>query len=108
MILVALDTRGLPAADLQEGFEELACSPKFFIDHIVRNPKTKRMNRPLAEICGLTKSLLLTLDPTTGYARFNVQGAAYVMYDDGNYPLLKEQVWGLCELANEAIDVLLL
>jgi hypothetical protein len=59
MFLVALDTRGLPAADLQEGFEELACSPKFFIDHIVRNPKTKRVNCPLAEICGLTKQTLL-------------------------------------------------
>jgi hypothetical protein len=151
MFLVALDTRGLPAGDLQEGFDELACSHEFFINHIVRNPNTKIATCPLAEICGLTKHLwvyfqeytpgghgsllgddkaitdqdvrdarseyfplgqqnnpaatLLTLDPTDGYARFNVQGVAYVLYDDGNYPISKEQVWGLCELAKEAKDV---
>lgn len=153
MYLVAIDTRGLPATDLQEGFEELACSRDYFIEHIVRDPHTKRVNCPLAEVCGLGRGFymyfqeyipghgawlppndddeaitddqdlqnawneyfplgqnnpaatLLTFDPTNGCARFNVQGIAHVLYDEGNYPLSKEQVWGLCELANEAKDM---
>jgi hypothetical protein len=150
--IVSVDTRGLPATDLQEGFEELECSRKVFVDTIVRNPKTRCVTCPIAEVCGLTKHLklyfheympgkgisideneesildyedvlqdawseyfplgennpgatLLTLDPTTGFASYNVQGLAFCVYDDGHYPLSKEQVWGLAELANEAKDV---
>lgn len=48
---------------------------------------------------------LLTFDPWTGFAKYNIQGMAYAVYDDGRYPLSKEQVWGIQELANEAKDV---
>ena len=148
MFLVALDTRGLPASDLQEGFEELTCCREYFQEHVVDNPKTVRVHCLLADLCGLKRDLtiyfqeyvpghcalgnkmvneyqdiqdawneffplgennpaatLLTFDPTTGYAQYNVKGIAYVVYDGGRYPLSKEQVWGLCEMANEAKDV---
>lgn len=48
---------------------------------------------------------LLTFDPETGFAKYHVYGIAYAVYDDGHYPLSKEQVWGLQELANEVKDI---
>jgi hypothetical protein len=48
---------------------------------------------------------LLTMDLATGYPRYNVQGVAYVVYDDGRYPLSREQVWGIQEMANQAKDI---
>jgi hypothetical protein len=141
--LVAIDTRGLPASDLQEGFEELKCSRDYFITHILHSFKTRCVTCSLAESCGLSKHVkiyfqqylagegsarsdpdkelawseyfpleqnnpgatLLTMDHSTGFARYNVQGIAYVLYDEGRYPVSKEQVWGLCEMANEAKDI---
>ena len=51
---------------------------------------------------------LLTLDPNTGFPKYNVQGIAFALYKNGEYPLSKEEVWEVVELAKEAMDVLLL
>jgi len=147
--LVAIDTRGLPATDLQEGFTEIECRREYFVSKIVQHRNAKCIVCPLAEVCGLNEHLrlyffeyvpghgtlgerkglqddsqlqqawseffpignnnaaatLLTIDPGSGYARYNIQGIAYAFYGDGSYPLSREQVWGLTELANEAKDV---
>jgi hypothetical protein len=121
---VAIDTRGLPATDLQKGFMELACPSYCFSSYVVNDPYTKCIVCPLAETCGLSKHLkvyfreyylgegrrpledeeidkelafsecfavgsnnpaasLLTMDHSSGCVRYNIQGVAYVVYDDG-------------------------
>jgi hypothetical protein len=48
---------------------------------------------------------LLTVDPENGLAKYIVKGKAYVVQDDGTYPLSKGQVWGLQEFVNCANDI---
>jgi hypothetical protein len=47
----------------------------------------------------------LTIDPEHGLAKYIVKGKAYVVQDDGAYPLSKGQVWGLQEFVNCAEDI---
>lgn len=46
----------------------------------------------------------LTIDPENGLAEYIVVGKAYVVCDDGRYPLSKGQLWGLQEMVNCAED----
>jgi hypothetical protein len=48
---------------------------------------------------------VLTIDPEHGLAKYIVKGNAYVVQDDGAYPLSKGQVWGLQEMVNCAEDI---
>ena len=48
---------------------------------------------------------LLTINPNTGFPKYNIQGIAYALYKNGEYPLSKEQVWGVQELACEVRDM---
>ena len=47
----------------------------------------------------------LNIDMTTGLAEWNVCGKAYIVRDDGDYPLSEGQVWGLQEMVHCAMDV---
>ena len=48
---------------------------------------------------------LLNVDIDTGYADWIVCGKAYVVCDDGKYPLSKSQLWGLVEMVNCLMDI---
>ena len=48
---------------------------------------------------------LLTFDPNNGDVTAKVLGKAYVLVNNGDYPLSNHQVWGIQELINEAKDV---
>ena len=48
---------------------------------------------------------LLNIELMTGLAEWMVCGKAYIVRDDGDYPLSEGQVWGLQEMVNCAMDV---
>jgi hypothetical protein len=43
-------------------------------------------------------AMLLTFDPHTGFPEYKVLGKAYVVVNDGEFPLSSRQVWGIEEL----------
>lgn len=47
----------------------------------------------------------LTMDPDTGLGEYIVEGQTYVVQDNGQAPLSKDQVWGLQEMVNCLMDV---
>ena len=47
----------------------------------------------------------LTVDIDNGLPNYTVEGKAYVVQDDGHYPLSKGQVYGLMEMIQDAMDI---
>lgn len=47
----------------------------------------------------------LTTTPDTGFTDWWVTGKAYIVCDEGKYPLSKGQVWGIQEMINCVMDV---
>eukprot|EP00525_Craspedostauros_australis_P002066 CAMPEP_0198122028 /NCGR_PEP_ID=MMETSP1442-20131203/33737_1 /TAXON_ID= /ORGANISM="Craspedostauros australis, Strain CCMP3328" /LENGTH=251 /DNA_ID=CAMNT_0043780959 /DNA_START=93 /DNA_END=849 /DNA_ORIENTATION=+ len=133
LYVVSVDTRGKSSSDIS-GYEEHLCSKQFFSKSIVGHVDCIGVKSIIAELCGLNMTIyfhkstlakpdekaasnssisgpdlnraaaLLTMDPNTGCAQYNVRGIAYVVLADGQAPLSFRQVWGLQELANYAKD----
>ena len=92
--------------------------------------KVKKIKCKIAELCGLDMEIyfhkgsqlerpgdptqginpnraatLLTLDPRIGVPEVAILGKAYVVIDQGSYPVSRGQVWGIQEIANDASEV---
>ena len=70
---------------------------------IFKNKKKNDVHVPQQKIINQAASLL-TLDPSTGFAKHLITGVAYIVMDDGLAALSWNQVWGLVELIRDAHD----
>jgi hypothetical protein len=52
MYVVIVDTRGMSPAQI-DGYEEHACTQKFFNDHILSHPRVRCIKSKVAELCGM-------------------------------------------------------
>ena len=70
--------------------------------------KGSQLERPGDPTQGLNPNraaTLLTLDPRIGVPEVAILGKAYVVIDQGSYPVSRGQVWGIQEIANDASEV---
>jgi hypothetical protein len=125
--IVSVDSRGRSTSDI-EAYSNHTCSLSYFKRKVASHPHAICHKSKVAALCGLDLKVyfhrddvvtnhlnqrkeqinhaatLLTLDPASGFAKYHIRGVAYVVMNDGIAPLSMQQVWGMVELANSALD----
>jgi hypothetical protein len=125
--IVSVDSRGRSSSDI-DGYSNHTCSLSYFQRKVSGHPHAICHKAKVAALCGLNLKVyfhrddvmtnhldrkkdqinyaatLLTLDPTTGFAKYHVRGIAYVVMNDGIAPLSMQQLWGMVELAHSTSD----
>jgi hypothetical protein len=123
--VVIVDSRDRSTSDL-EAYKEYTCSVAHYENLIVNHYNNICVASDVAKLCGLDLKVyfydpinfggrsslssehsngiatLLTFNPATGHCKNTVHGKAYVVWDNGDLPLSKRQVWGVQELIKEA------
>ncbi|KAG7348095.1 hypothetical protein IV203_016800 [Nitzschia inconspicua] len=124
--LVTVDSRQEESPSNLKCFIESTCKEEFFRDHILDDPHMICIESQVARMCGLDIKLHFHYDPnrpqphSSNLHRTNaaatlllfhpetqkfvhiVHGKAYALWNNGQTPLSKRQVWGLVELIREA------
>jgi hypothetical protein len=130
--VVSVDSRGKSTSDVQ-CYKEHSCALDLFEKKISLHPSAVCYESKVAQLCGLNINIyfhkddnadvlkkkndhlpqqkiinqaasLLTLDPSTGFAKHLITGVAYIVMNDGFEALSWNQVWGLVELIRDAHD----
>ena len=128
--IVIVDSRERQSTSDLEGYKEYQCTTSHYNELIVNHYNNQCIRCDVAKLCGMNIKIYfydleqqhhsinqyhscptngiatsLTFNPNTGFYKRLIYGKAYIVWNDGDLPLSKRQVWGLHEMIKEAREL---